>query len=412
LQVATAPLSQVAAGPLPQVAAGPLPQAAAGQLSRSATFYLEASIVVALLAGSAAPTPLYATYQAAWGFSPITVTVVFAVYALAVLSALLVLGSLSDYVGRRPVILAALVLQATTMLTFAFAGGVGDLIFGRILQGVSTGAAVAALGAGLLDIDRPRGTTANAIAPMLGTATGGLSSGLLVQYLPLPTHLVFVLLCAVFVLQALAMLYAPETALPRPGALAALRPQLRLPPALRGAFLRVLPIAVATWALVGFYAALAPTLLRQVLGLSSPLLGGLSLFVFAASGVLSLLATRGRSARALLTLGATALLTGVGVSLLALEQGSSGGFFAGTALSGAGFGTGFQGVLRGVVPLAAPAERASVLSVLYVVCYLAMGVPAVIAGVLVVHSGALVTAREVGAAVMGLAALALCLRGR
>src|SRR5260221_1656592 len=97
------------------------------------SFYLLASIVLFFLAGSSAPTPLYAVYQAEWGFSPITVTVVFGIYALAVLAALLVFGKLSDHVGRRPVLLAALVLQAATMLVFTFVGGVSDLLIARVI---------------------------------------------------------------------------------------------------------------------------------------------------------------------------------------------------------------------------------------------------------------------------------------
>src|ERR1700712_3998116 len=105
------------------------------RLSRTSAFYLQASIVLFFLAGSSAPTPLYALYQAEWGFSPITTTVVFAVYALAVLAALLVVGSLSDHVGRRPVLLVAIVVQAATMLVFATAHGVPQLMVARILQG-------------------------------------------------------------------------------------------------------------------------------------------------------------------------------------------------------------------------------------------------------------------------------------
>src|SRR5690242_16329173 len=106
------------------------------RLSAAWAFYLQVSIVICLLAGSSAPTPLYAVYQAAWGFSPITVTIVFGVYALAVLAALLTVGSLSDHVGRRPVLLVALVLQAITMLLFATASGVPELVIARVIQGL------------------------------------------------------------------------------------------------------------------------------------------------------------------------------------------------------------------------------------------------------------------------------------
>ena len=146
--------------------------------STTGTLVLLSSLVVSFLAASAVPTPLYAVYQAEWGFSPITTTVVFGVYAVAVLVALLVLGRLSDHVGRRPVLLAGLLGQAVAMVVFATASGVPELLPARVVQGVATGAALGAVGAGLLDVDRARGTVANAVAPGLGTSSGALVSGL------------------------------------------------------------------------------------------------------------------------------------------------------------------------------------------------------------------------------------------
>jgi MFS family permease len=378
------------------------------RLSARATFYLLASIAVSFLAGSSAPTPLYATYQAAWGFSPITTTVVFGIYAIAVLGALLTVGSLSDYVGRRPVLIAATVLQAATMVVFINAHGVADLVFARVVQGLATGAAISAIGAGMLDVDRAKGTLANAVGPMVGTASGGIVSGLMVQYLPAPTTLVYAVLFTVFVAQSVGVALMPELSARRPGALASLKPHFALPRGLRRSFFLVAPVAIAAWSLAGFYGSLAPTLLRHMIGSRSPALGGLSLFALAGGGVAAVLAMRSQSARILLTLGSVSLLAGVGITLDAVNRASIVEFFAGTLLAGAGFGTGFQGVIRTVVPLAAPHERAGVLSVLYVVSYLAMGLPAVIAGVLVVHGGGiLVTAQQYGAFVISLAGLAL-----
>jgi MFS family permease len=136
--------------------------------------YLQASIIVAFLAASIAPTPLYALYQARWGFTAITITTVFGIYALAVLAALLTVGSLSDYIGRRHVLLAAILIQVAGLVLLAEANGLPELVAGRILQGVATGAVAGAVGAGMLDLDRARGTFANAIAPVSGTATGVL----------------------------------------------------------------------------------------------------------------------------------------------------------------------------------------------------------------------------------------------
>src|SRR5450631_108929 len=139
------------------------------RLSGRPALYLLASLIVTLLAASAAPTPLYAIYQARWGFTPITTTIVFGVYAVAVLASLLTLGKLSDHIGRRPVLLAALAVQAASLLVFATADGVPALLVARVVQGLATGAALGAIGAGLLDVDRERGTFANAVAPGMGT---------------------------------------------------------------------------------------------------------------------------------------------------------------------------------------------------------------------------------------------------
>jgi MFS family permease len=223
------------------------------RLPPRAAFLLLASTVVSLLASSSAPTPLYAVYQAEWGFSPITVTVVFGVYALAVLAALLTVGSLSDHVGRRPVLLVAIGVQAATMLVFATAGGVPELLVARVLQGLATGAAVGAIGAGLLDLDRPRGTIANAVSAPLGTAVGSILSGLLVQFLPAPTRTVYLLMFGIFVVQGVGVALMAETSTRRPGGLASLRPRFALPSAARGPLLRATPALVASWALAGFY---------------------------------------------------------------------------------------------------------------------------------------------------------------
>ncbi len=378
------------------------------RLSKATAFYLQASIILFFLAGSCAPSPLYSVYQAAWGFSPITITAVFGIYAFAVLAALLVLGSLSDYIGRRPVLIAATLTQAVAMVIFATAHGVGALVAARVVQGLSTGAAAGAVGAGMLDIDRARGTVANAVGPMLGTATGGLLSGLLVQYLPAPTQLVYLVLGVVFVLQAVGVALMPESVTPRAGALASLRPHFRLPAPARAALLVAAPALVATWSLVGFYGALGPTLVRRISGSPSIALGGFSLFVFAASGALAVLMTRERSARALMLGGMTALLGGAALTLLGIQHLSTAWLFAGMILAGGGFGAGFQGAIRTVVPLAAANQRAGVLSILYVIAYLSMGLPAVLGGIRVVHGGGLLgTAREFGLAVMALAVVAL-----
>jgi predicted MFS family arabinose efflux permease len=374
---------------------------------RPAVFVL-ASLIVALLASSAAPTPLYAIYQVRWHFTPITTTVVFGAYAIAVLTGLLTLGKLSDHVGRRPVLLTAIAVHAASLVIFATAAGVPALLSARVVQGLSTGAALGAIGAAMLDMDRELGTFANAVAPGMGTASGAILSALAVRFLPDPTHLIYLALIGVLALQATAIAAMRETVTRVPGALASLRPEITLPRALRTPVLTAVPVLFAVWALAGLYGALGPALVHALTGSGDVVLGSLSLFVLAASAVVAIIAARRAAARMVMLSGILALITGVAVTVMAVSLQSAALFFAGSAIAGAGFGGGFQGSIRTVVPLAAAHERAGLVSLLYVVSYLGLGVPAVLAGFGVVHGGGLIsTARYYGAAVIALAALAL-----
>jgi predicted MFS family arabinose efflux permease len=376
-------------------------------LSPTASFYLLASITLAFLAGSSAPTPLYPLYQSLWGLSPVMITVVFGVYALAVLAGLLFAGRLSDHVGRRPVLIAATLAQAMTMVLFATAAGAAGLVLARIVQGLITGAALSAVGAAMIDLNKSRGTMANAVAPAFGSAAGGIVAGFFVQFLPAPTHLVYAALAAVFVTQTVGLAYMKEPIAPIPGAWSSLKPQLALPSAAREPLLLALPVLIAVWALGGLYNSLGPMLVRGMLGSNAPLLGGLAIFVLAASGGIAVLLLQNLEARKIMTLGAASLLAGVGLAVLAMTRSEVALFFLGTAVAGVGFGTGFQGAVRTVVSVAAPHERAGTLSIVFIVSYIALGVPAIIAGSMVRRANLLATAQVFGGVVMALAAAAL-----
>lgn len=221
------------------------------QTSRHAAFWILASVLCALLFASSVPSPLYVVYQQQWDFSAITLTGVFAVYALALLGALLVVGSISDHIGRRPTLLAALVVEIVAMLAFAGADGVGWLFAARTLQGLATGTAMGAISAALLDLQprsNPRlGALTGAVAPMMGLALGALSAGLLVDHGPDPTRLVFWLLLAAFVLAVLAVLAIPETVTADGRWRSALRPRFAVPRSMRAPFLAAIPCLIATW---------------------------------------------------------------------------------------------------------------------------------------------------------------------
>ena len=199
------------------------------------------------------------------------------VYALALLAALLTTGRLSDHLGRRPVVLLALMVQIVSMVAFIAARGVGMLFAARVLQGLGTGLATGALSAWLLDLqppDNPRlGSLVASVAPVAGLAAGALVSGLLVQYGPDPLHLVFSLLCAVFVLAFAAMPVIDDVAMRTPGWLQSMRPQIGVPPAARSLFAASAPSLIATWALGGLYLSLGPSLALSLLKSDSYLAG-------------------------------------------------------------------------------------------------------------------------------------------
>jgi hypothetical protein len=176
----------------------------------------------------------------------------------------------------------------------------------------------------------------------------------------------------------------------------------------RRPLLAVAPAVIALWALAGFYASLGPTLVRELIGSASSVIGGLALFVMAGSGAAAVLALRTREPRDLLRVGASALLGGVAAVLASLSLESSVVFLIGTAVAGVGFGAAFQGAIRIVIGAAAPADRAGVLSLLFVLSYFAMGAPAIVAGARFAATGDITsTAREFGGAILALAALAL-----
>jgi MFS family permease len=383
---------------------GSRPSSAVG---RRAALWLQTLILLAFLAASSAPTPLYSVYREAWGFSAITLTVIFGVYAIALLLSLLVLGSISDHVGRRPVIIGALLLEAVAMVAFISATSVPLLIVARLIQGVATGAATSVLAAGLMDLDRQRSPLINSVAPMVGLAVGALGTSVLVQFAPAPLQLSFVVLAAAFVLLAAVACFLPETAVRRPGLLAAMLPTVSVPQHAWKALLLVAPIDVAAWALGGFYFSLGPTLTAKVTGMHSPVVGGGMIFVLTVSAAVSVLLLRAWAPQRMLVSGIVALIAGVGITLLAIDSGHAVLFFLGTIVAGFGFGVGFLGALRTLLPLAQPHERAGLMAAYYILSYLAFCLPAILAGVLVSHFGLIAASNYYGAALMALGGAAL-----
>jgi len=365
--------------------------------------------LMTFFAASSAPTPLYRLYQTSWAFSPMLLTTIFSAYALALLVALLSAGALSDYIGRRPVISLALVLELLAMGVFLGAVSPTWLIAARILQGLATGLAAASIGAALLDLHHERGALTNSIAPMVGMALGALGASALLRFAPAPLHTVYALLLVAFMAEMGLTWCTPETAMRRPGALASLRPNIVIPAQARAALLAVTPINVAIWMLGGFYLSLMPSLIAQVTHSSSVWLGGLAVAALTLSGAVAIMAARGRPAFFALLTGGVMLALGVLAILLGVRAGLAAILLTGSVLAGVGFGAGFLGALRTVMPLAAPHERAGLMAAFYIECYLANSLPAIAAGYLVRRAGLLATANIYGVTIIILTLLAVTL---
>jgi MFS family permease len=375
---------------------------------RSSLWFL-AITLLSFLAASTAPTPLYHLYQDQLHFSAVMLTLIFAVYAFSLLAALLTVGSLSDHLGRKPVIFSAVLLNALAMLLFIYADSVSWLISARVLQGFATGMATAVLSATLLDTDRQQGPLINSVAPLLGMALGGLGCGLLAEFAPAPLQLTYWLLLALFVLQGVYVWCLPESVSRQGGALASLRPTLHVPVQARSTLWRVLPLNTATWALGGFYASLAPSLVRTATGSTSNLIGGATVAALTVTGALMIFTMRNRPAAQALRLGASLLPVGLILILLGVHGASLPLFFFGTLVAGCGFGSGFLGAVRSLVPLALPHERAGLMSAYYVLSYLAFCLPALLAGYLARNFGLLATTDGYGVVLIVLAVAALLL---
>jgi len=376
---------------------------------------LHSSTLIAFLAASSAPTPLYRLYQQQWGFSSTLLTVVFAAYALALLLALLVTGRLSDHVGRRPVISLSLALQLLAMACFVYADGAYWLVAARVVQGFATGMATAAVGAALLDLDRERGTLINSIAPMAGMAAGALGSTALMVFAPWPLRTVYGVFLGIFLVLLALLWLTPETTAPRPGAWASLKPRITVPLQARKALLSISPVNVAVWMLGGFYLSLMPSLIVTVTKLNTPWLGGGVVAALTLTGAIAILIARKLSTFATLLSGEVALGLGLGVILWGVNQGHAALLLCGSVIAGFGFGASFLGAVRSVLPLAQPHERAGLMGVFYIESYLANSVPTIAVGYLAQRTGLLVAANVYGVAITVLtifAVVLLCLRTR
>lgn len=358
-----------------------------GSLPDSVAFWAVAATYGVFMFAASAPAPLYRVYAARWHFSPLTLTIVFAMYALGLLLALLIAGRLSDHLGRRPVILAAIAAEIAAMACFIAADSSVLLCVARAVQGLATGCALGVLSAAIAELSAA-GAIVTSAGPPFGMAVGALGSSVLVQYGPSPFELVYWLIIAALAVGAVLVAAMREPGERRPGALASLKPVAGVAPRARPTFVAILPSLVALWALIGFYLSLAPSLIAAITGSSNLLWGGVAVFCLCISGGIAIVVLREVTAQAAMLYGCVALFAGVGLTLVAIVTDGTAPFLIGSIIAGVGFGLAFLGNIRAVTIVAAPAQRAGTMAVLYIVSYTTFSIPIVIAGIAETHFGA------------------------
>ncbi|MDQ2757288.1 MAG: MFS transporter [Actinomycetota bacterium] len=373
-----------------------------------------ATVVAAFLVtmvGTTLPTPMYGIYQERFGFSLTMVTVIFSTYAVGVLAALLVAGSWSDAVGRRPLLLAGLALSAVSDVVFLLAGDTWVLLVGRLVSGVSAGIYVGTATAAVLESATPGWRRR---APLVATAAniGGLGLGPLVAALlitvgPWPVHLSFALHLVLALVVAVFLVRVAETVDVRPGARLGFA-RLEVPSVARATFVGAAIVGWAGFGVLGLMTAVSPRFVERADPGARPVLSVSIIVVLLLSSVVAQVLLAGVPLEAAVNLGCTLLAVGTALLALAIARNSLPFMLVAAVAGGAGQGLSFSKGLASVLVKIEPSARAGTSSAFFVVAYVAISAPVVGDGLASRRFGLVPTgvAFSLGVAALALVALA------
>lgn len=363
-----------------------------------------------MMSSASIPSPFYHVLQQQMGFSALTMTAIFAIYALALLATLLTAGSCSDYIGRRPVISLGFVLLGLSAAIFNQAGSAEMLFVARALQGAACALLISTFSALTVDLE-PAGrpglaAICNSTVPMSGLAVGALLSGVVMDYVTDPKEAVFNgMTLASFALAALIW-RLPETSPRLSGFARALRPSIGLPASARAVFWRSASATVASWAAIGLFLSLGASMTAAFFGVTSYALQAAAVTLVAGAGSATCYAAQRQDPRAIVLYGTGMLALGTLLLLGAIEAASV--LLYGLALlcTGSGFGAALFGILKTIVPLTPPQQRGELFATIYVISYSAMGVPVVLSGLVMGQIGLQATVMIYGGAIILLSLIA------
>jgi MFS family permease len=340
--------------------------------------------LVAVFAAVGSTIPLFNIYRAEDGFTNAGISTTVAAYSVATLITLLVLGRLSNHLGRRPTSVASLVLLLLGCVLLLNVHDIGVLIAGRLLMGLGAGLASSSITSYIVDTAPARPTWLASVASsqtvMLGLAVGAIASGALVQFGPWPRELIFLVAIALLLASLALIIISPETVTRMPNAWRSLRPRVHAPTRVRS----LLPVAAAvflsTWATGAFYQAFVPALVEEQLHTNSPLVVGLAFAAYMASSVVGAPLGGRFAPAAAQRLGMIAFLAGMTGMITAIATGTLTPFITATIVAGAGQGIAISAATRGLLHGSTLADRAPIFSVIYLLSYSGATIPALIAG--------------------------------
>jgi MFS family permease len=359
---------------------------------------------------STLPTPLYVVYRETFGFSQITLTLVYATYVLGTVGAMLFLGRLSDQVGRRPIVLASLGVGAIAAVVFTLARSLPWLFAGRIITGCAialvSAAGVAWIGEARPERHKQKATQIAIGANFFGLGFGCLSAGLLAQFAPAPLRLCY-LVFIVLMIPVVVLVFRSEGTVDDPKRLAEseLSPRLGVPHEIRQKFVAPAIAAFAAFAVLGFYTALIPSVLSQALHDENHATAGGIVAELYFAGVIVIAMTPALDRAQGLLYGLWLMLPGTALLLVSQARHSLAVLIVGTAVTGVATGLAYRFSLQAVHEIAPEDRQSEVISSYLMVCYAAISVPVIGVGVLA-NATSLMVADSVFAGVLALLTIA------
>jgi MFS family permease len=331
---------------------------------------------------SGLPAPLYGMYEKQWHLSPLSTTLVFAVYAVAALGAVLVSGKVSDVVGRKPVLLGALAAMIVGLGVFLLADNIAMLMLARIIHGAAVGSIVVAGAAALLDLRPDHGVRSGQLSGIsfnIGMTVAILGSALLAQYAPHPMRTPYAIVAVICAVLGIGVVALREPHLSRVrGPIRIAKPAV--PPEIRADFWFAALGVMASWSVLGVLLSLYPSLAAQQTHVHNLVFGGAVVGTTAFAAALAQLSSTRMRARRAAIVGDVGMAVALILTVPALATHSWPLVLVAAAVLGATFGLGFGGSLRHLSNVVPADRRGETMSAYYLLAYTAMAVPTLVAG--------------------------------